>query len=216
MRLAISALFSATLLGLTGPAWAQVPPATPSTRAPAVLDDEEPRQPIDADISQINGVPVPVGSHNEYHYSFKRWNVSTNPLGWVLGTYGVSVGYGMHQNFAIRGDLNYFRSLETDAEGFELGVALPIYLRRTYQGPFLEPGIIIRDFSYQPGDSADGQRTYGPQVLIGWHWTWDSGLNVALAAGAGRNFAADAPPADGCCSEPKVFANGYLRFGYAF
>ena len=54
----------------------------------------------------------------------------------------------------------------------------------------------------------------GPQVLVGWHWSWDSGLNVAAAFGAGRNIAAEDNSED--FDSDEIFANGYLRFGYQF
>jgi hypothetical protein len=49
-------------------------------------------------------------------------------------------------------------------------------------------------------------------VLVGWHWTWDSGLNMALAAGVGRNISAS----DDDFEEESIFPNGYFRIGYTF
>ena len=57
--------------------------------------------------------------------------------------------------------------------------------------------------------------TVGPQVLAGWHWTWDSGFNVAIAVGAGRNLVTK-KDRYGYSTSESVFPNGYLRFGYAF
>lgn len=218
MRLAISALFSATftVLTLAAPAGAQVPPATPTTRAPAMVDAEEPRHPLDADISQINGVPIPVGSHNEYHYSFKRWIVSTNPLGWMLGSYGVSMSYGMHRNVALRVDANYYQPVDTQDQGVELGAGLPIYFRRTYQGPFLEPGFVVRHLEYGDSPGDPNLTNIGPQMLLGWHWMFDSGLNIAIAAGVGRNLALGERTDVDNPHDTGTFANGYMRFGYAF
>jgi len=99
--------------------------------------------------------------------------------------------------------------LGTWSPGYELGLGVPIYLRRTYSGPFLEPGVIVRQISY----SHDSSTVYGPQVLIGWQWMFDSGLNVAVAVGAGRDWSTHQVDD---YSDEKVFANGYLRFGYAF
>ena len=78
--------------------------------------------------------------------------------------------------------------------------------------------IISRTFkdSYScDGCSSTGETTnttFGPQVLVGWHWTWSSGLNFAIAAGAGRNWSAK----DTEYGSDEVFPNGYMRFGYAF
>jgi hypothetical protein len=178
------------------PAWAQTAPPPPAP-----------------DVSQLNGQLVKVGERNEYELSFPRWNVSTNPIGWILGAYGLSVSYGPHPNFALRADVNYFHPVDTDMQGYELGVGAPIYFRRTYQGVFLEPGLIVRHFEDKNVDSYSST-VFGPQVLVGWHWMWDSGLNVAIAAGAGRNWSTHS--GDGYYDNESVFFNGYLRFGYAF
>jgi hypothetical protein len=186
-----------------------VPPPTPIVTGQPVPASEPPPPGSDGtDVSHINGQLVKVGEHNEYYYTFRRTNLSANPLGWVLGIYGASVSYGFSQNVAIRGDVNFFAPPDTDVRGMELGVGLPIYLRRTYQGPFLEPGFIARSFRDGGGDDVYSQ--VGPQVLVGWHWSWDSGLNFAIAGGLGRNWSNDEE------YEEDIFPNGYMRFGYAF
>ena len=48
-------------------------------------------------------------------------------------------------------------------------------------------------------------------MLFGWHWTFDSGLNVALAFGVAKRLDPNTTTyGDG------VEANGYFRVGYAF
>ena len=39
-----------------------------------------------------------VGEHNRYQYDFKRLNASTNPIGWMIGSYGVSLSYAPDQD----------------------------------------------------------------------------------------------------------------------
>jgi hypothetical protein len=162
------------------------------------------------DISTLQGQLVPVGSQNTYRYSFERWNVSANPLGAVFGFYGVSLSYAFHPNIALRLDANYFDPVGADERGFELGVGIPIYFRKVYSGLFLEPGMINRYLD----DKNDHSMVIGPQVLIGYHWYWDSGLNFAVALGAGRSFATSHGGTFDKYDE--LFANGYLRVGYAF
>ncbi len=200
----------------------QPAPAAPAATAPAAPATAAPQTEPWENVNHINGQLVPVGQENDYLKKFKKWNVSTNPLGWVLGSYGVSVSYGLNQNIAIRGDVNYYSPPGQDGSfktsGVELGVGLPLYFRRTYQGLFLEPGIISRTF--KDTYSCDGcavadettNTTFGPQVLVGWHWTWSSGLNFAIAGGVGRNWSAK----DTEFGSDEVFGNGYMRFGYAF
>ena len=216
MKTALTALALASLL-VTSVAHAQpaaapppaVPPPTPFPPPQPVTASEPPPPGSDGtDVSHINGQLVKVGEHNEYYYTFRRTNLSANPLGWIFGIYGASVSYGFSNNVAIRGDANFFAPPEGGSRGTEFGVGLPIYLRRTYQGPFLEPGFIVRTFKNDWDDGVDSE--VGPQVLLGWHWSWDSGLNLAMALGAGRNWSTDEE------YESEVFPNGYLRFGYAF
>src|SRR5262249_12326478 len=141
---------------------------------------------------------------------------------WILGAYGVSASYGLDDHLAIRGELDYIAPPDVHHHTIEADLGVPIYFRPTYQGGFLEPRLVYRtvsddDVVYRSGPRADGSppgklTQYGPQVLVGWHWTWDSGLNIAIAAGVGRNLGYK----DGDGADSRYIANGYLRFGYAF
>lgn len=148
------------------------------------------------EISHIEGQIVPVGKRNEYYKTFPRWNIASNPLGWMKGIFGLSVSYAAHQNFALRGDANIFQG-----GGHELNAGMQIFFRRAYQGFFLEPGLMFR------GDGDFSQA--GPQVLAGWQWRWDSGLNASVALGSGRDLS-------GSSTGDYPFMNSSLRFGYAF
>ena len=199
-------------------------PAAPSAvpAAPAATVARPPQTHDWNDLNHINGQLVKVGETNDYVKTYRRTSISTNPVGWILGSYGVSVSYGLNNNIAIRGDVGYLDDyLEEGTTGFSAEVGLPIYLRRTYQGPFIEPGFAIKvlkdeDVVYYSGGSPSGSSTEtstetvaGPQVLAGWQWTWDSGFNLAVAAGVGRNWSSDD-------EFEKIFPNGYFRVGYAF
>src|SRR5688572_4023829 len=60
-------------------------------------------------VSHINGTPVKVGERNDYlNDGYKKVNISSNPIGWMFGFYGVSGSYAIHKNVAIRGDANLF------------------------------------------------------------------------------------------------------------
>jgi hypothetical protein len=169
------------------------------------------------DVSHINGVPVKVGERGDYLYRFRKTNISTNPIGWLFGVYGLSVSYAIHQNVAVRFDGNIFSGFD-NMNGYEVGVSLPIYFKRAYSGPFIEPGIVSRgikyDYSDEYGDSyaqeSEMDTSFGPEVLFGWHSTFDSGLNVSAAAGAMRNLNEQ----DDEYADPIEFA-GYFRVGYA-
>jgi hypothetical protein len=170
----------------------------------AALADDHVKDDGSRDLSKIDGQLVPVGDHTAYHYDFfPKVDISVDPIGWLFGSYGVSIGYALGRNVAIRADLDYFAPLNSSDTGVQVGVGLPIYLRRTWLGIFLEPGFVARTVN----NSSDN--LIGPQVLIGYHWTFDSGLNISLAAGAGRNMASQ-------YSGDEIFPAGYIRFGYAF
>ncbi len=182
------------------------------------VDTEEPPATHDwNEVSHINGQLVPVGEKNEYTYDYKKTNISTNPVGLMLGFYGLSVSQGLNQHVAVRADINYINIVDSDEEMFEAGVGVPLYLRRTYQGPFVEPGVIVR--TSKGCDECDTSKTVGPQVLFGWHRSWDSGFNVAAAAGFGRDLDSSDEYHDefgDSDDEADVFFNGYFRVGYAF
>lgn len=134
-------------------------------------------------------------------------NLSLNPIGPIFGAYGVSMSVALGSNLALRGDVNYYDPLDDDdvGEGFEVGVGVPIYFRSVYSGLFFEPGAILRRTDVR----GDQVTEVGPQVLLGYHWLWRSGLNIAVAAGVGRNISPDE-------TRDELFGNAYLRFGYAF
>jgi hypothetical protein len=192
------------------------PASTPPSASPA------PQNEAWSNVSHINGVPVKVGERGDYLLSYKRFNVSTNPVGWICGFYGVSASYALNEHIAVRADGNYLNNpLGGTWSGYEVGISAPIYLKRVYSGPFIEPGFIARGQSEQVGGydsttntatmSTTTARFVGPEMLLGYHLTFDSGFNMAVAAGIARNLdtAVDAS------SDQYEFA-GYFRVGYAF
>lgn len=172
---------------------APMPGAVPASPAP----QNEPWH----NVSHVNGTPVPVGTRNDYLYTFRRTNLSVNPLAWMFEIYGVSATVALSDHLAVHGDITIY-GFEDGAT--ELSVGVPIYFRRTFQGPFLEPGVLTR--RYETGDET------GPHVLLGWHWMYESGLNLAIAFGAGRDLSKD----DDGYTDSSPFPSGYVRMGYAF
>ena len=162
-------------------------------------------------VSHINGHPVQVGERGDYLYKYKKTNIASNPIGWMMGFYGLSVSHAVSQNIAVRADGNLFNI--DDESGYEVGLTVPIYFKRVYQGPFLEGGIMVRQFD--DDDCWDGEScmkndpNIGPQVMVGWHWTFDSGANVAFAFGAFR-------PMNNEKTQDDVEPAGYFRIGYAY
>jgi len=205
---------ASVLSGLTALLGAAAAFAQPSAMSAA----SEPAPQTDAwrEVSHINGQVVPVGERGNYLYKQRKTNISTNPIGWMVGFYGLSVSHVVHPNVAIRGDANYI-SID-GSRGYEVGISAPIYFKRAYQGPFIEPGLIARgelddddyENSYCDYDCDDSDSMMGPEMLFGWHWTFDSGLNVAAAIGVARDLDEDDAYDSG------VQPAGYFRVGYAF
>jgi hypothetical protein len=128
-----------------------------------------------------------------------------NPVGWLFGFYSGSLSYAVSDNIALRGELAVFNEPGSDDDGYtEVDLGAPLYLRRVYQGPFVEPGVMSRSYS-------GGSTELGPQVLIGWQAMYDSGWTMAMAMGGGRDVSGDDDNGDA-----DLFFNGYFRVGYGF
>lgn len=56
------------------------------------------------------------------------------------GYYEFTLGVALTEHLAVRGDVTLYSLVESDVHGHELSLGLPLYMRRAYQGPFLEPG----------------------------------------------------------------------------
>ena len=161
-------------------------------------------------VSHINGQIVKVGERGDYLVKYKRTNISSNPIGWMFGFYGLSVSHAVSPNIALRADGNLFDV--DDGGGYEFGLTVPIYFKRVYQGPFREGGLLVRQLDDEDcwdGECMQSPANVGPQVLFGWHWSFDSGANVALAFGAFR-------PMNGGKTQDDVEPAGYFRIGYAY
>lgn len=188
--------------------------------------------------STIGDNPVAVGERNRYEYEHKTFNIATNPLGLIWGSYGISAGYAVAKNVVLRADIAYstyslgYSSSNWEYSGIEFGLGAPIYFSKAFSGFFLEPGVLVRQVSatytapnwdYDADgnyvgsgtqESTSSETVFGPSVMLGYHWMWDSGLNLALAAGIGRNIGGS--DSDAFSDFNNVFFNSYFNVGYAF
>ena len=174
---------------LTPPGAAEMPPPPPTAPANAAPQNE-----AWSNVSHINGTMVKVGERGDYLYKFKKTNIAVS-------------GAIMH----------------VDDELTQFSATMPIYFKRAFSGPFLEPGLIIRsektysysdcyDCSYGGGYYGEEMSSSwtGPQMMLGWHWTFDSGLNLAAAFGVAKRLNNESEYGE------NTEANGYFRVGYAF
>ncbi|HSD90742.1 MAG TPA: hypothetical protein VLB44_24625 [Kofleriaceae bacterium] len=193
---------------IQAPGAAEMPPAPPS--APAAANGA-PQNEDWNNVSHINGVPVKVGERGDYLYKFRKTNIAANPFGLFFGLYDISVSHALGQNLAAS-----FAFTAVD-DWYQLSATLPLYFRRAYSGPFLEGGLLIRSektysYAYDCIDcsSTMSETWSGPQMMFGWHWTFDSGLNVAFAGGVAKRMTGQNQYGE------NTEGNAYFRVGYAF
>jgi hypothetical protein len=193
---------------VNAPGAAEMPPPPP---APAVTNGA-PQNETWSNVSHINGTPVKVGERQDYLYKTKKFNLSTNPFGYFFGYYDIAGSMALGQNLAASVAITGW-SFGDYEQGYQLSATLPLYFRKTFSGPFLEGGLLARTSKdeyyaydcYDCGSSSDSW--VGPQLMFGWHWTFDSGLNVSWAFGVAKQMGNEDNDTD---------ANGYFRVGYAF
>jgi hypothetical protein len=203
---------------------AAAPIAAPGALA-AVSPVPAPTAPQNEDwsnVSHINGHPVPVGDRGQYLYRFRKNQITVNPLSPFWGYYDIAAAHAVSQNVAVQGSITAWSYDNSYQTGYQLTASLPIYLKRTFSGPFLEPGVIIRESSYNSDYCYDGSydascgsdthRWAGPEMLFGWQSTFDSGLTVQWAFGVAKRMASS----DSMSSGDNTDVNGYFRVGYAF
>jgi len=194
-------------------------PVAPASVAPVVPQAQPAPQNEDwSNVSHINGQLVKIGERHEYLVKFRKTNISANPFGPFFGLYDVSAAYGMSQNVAIAGSIGGYSKPNSSSTMFQFTASAPIYLRRTFDGPFLEPGIIYRSTS-SGSDGYMSSRTWaGPELLFGWHWNFDSGLNISWAVGVAKHMSDNDTDSSGYDynESDKTDVNGYFRFGYNF
>jgi hypothetical protein len=191
---------------------AEMPPVPPPPGPPQNEDWNN--------VSHINGMPVPVGTKTDYLYSFKKTNISSNPIAWMFGYYQVAAAHALSNNVAVSVELSAWDTSNGNQSGYQLAATLPIYFKKTYSGPFLEGGLVIHNDNhpnYTAYDCYDCSTTstnsswVGPEVMFGWSWMFDSGLNVAAAFGAAKQL-----QASNMSSSSEPIPAGYFRVGYAF
>jgi hypothetical protein len=175
--------------------------AAPGMQAPP-LPPPPPQNEDWNNVSHINGVPVKVGERGDYLYKYKKINIAADPFGVFLNYYDVAVSVGVSRNVAITGS---FTGVSSDGSmEYQFAVSAPIYFRRTFSGPFLEPGLVAGNMF-----CSGCMTNTGPEMMFGWHWNFDSGLNAAVALGMEKNVS----NSDG---SNDVLPAGYFRVGYNF
>ncbi len=199
-------------------------PGAAETPPPAPIQQQQyaaagPQNEDWSNVSHINGQAVKVGERGDYLYKFKKTNISANPFGPFVGYYDLAVSHALGANLAASVAVTGWDIADGGVQGYQITATLPLYFRRTFSGPYLEGGLIMRtDTSHDTYGAAayDSTSSYqtmdqssswvGPELLFGWQWTFDSGLNVAMAFGMAKHMTGDT----------QTDGNAYFRVGYAF
>jgi len=208
---AVAAPVSVTT-AIAPPGAAEIPPAPPA--APQNEDWNN--------VSHINGSIVPVGERNQYLYAFKKNNIQSNPLAWMFGYYQVAGSHALSQNIAASLEISAWSTEQGNNSGYQIAPTLQLYFKRTFSGPFLEGGLVIHHDNngdniyadcYDCSNTSTSRDWVGPEVMFGWAWMFDSGLNVSAAFGAAKRVQ-DSQSSEYSSSDPEPV--GYFRVGYAF
>jgi hypothetical protein len=204
------------LLGLGAAAQA----APPGQTAPGAAEDPPPpvMVPVMIPTPAATWAPVQVLERPVYHYEDRPVTVAANPYGLLVGYYEAAVMVGLSRNLALSVGGAAWKI--PGSSGAQLTVSLPIYLRRTFTGPYVEPGLIARRTPATGGavecasaacSAPDAQHAWlGPEVLFGWQWSFDSGLHFAMAIGLARHAV------DSMNDRTETDMNGYFRVGYGW
>jgi hypothetical protein len=200
-------------LGVIGALTALAAPvlAQDRTTSPANLDQ--------VNLSTINGHPIKVGEHNEYYNQHPKFSIGLNPLGLVMGMYGLSGTYAVSDHVGVRGEFLIAHNAlgESGANGSSLQFGAPIFFKQMYQGFFLEPGLTVRSSSRKDWDgNAQDVSTVGPHIMAGWQWRWDSGFTASLAFGATRDVSSNNDNNDVGYDNNEVTPTSYFHTGYTF
>jgi hypothetical protein len=137
------------------------------------------------------------------------------PLGWVIGSFGVSAYLRLGEQLAVRANVATNRNggaplgeifagfSGEDGTGYggtvtDVGIAGVWYPRRAWDGFLLEVGVLRRDrdiYVWPEFESKTFTRSteYAGRALVGWSWLFRQHLFIAIAAGlsAGRESGRD-------------------------
>jgi hypothetical protein len=189
------------VIALLLPALASVAHADPATTP-------DPSEPMLVPPGMAPVVPSPV-IPKPPESKLKSVNVSLNPIGLLISWYDVSVAVGISRNLAISGAFTVLLAgspLGGSSSSYQGSFSMPIYVRHTFSGPFVEPGLVAGTLTC--GYSCPSDPFVGAELLVGWHWRADSGLNAALAVGVEKVVDSN--------GEESPSPTGYARVGYNF
>jgi|HubBroStandDraft_6_1064221.scaffolds.fasta_scaffold338309_2 hypothetical protein len=146
-----------------------------------------------------------------------RFELATDPLGLLQGRYALAATYALTDHFAVRGSIMH-GDATTQLTVFRATVSVLAYLDRAFHGPFLEAGYAWEDQLLEYSESA-GEPTEtwtidlgGPELLLGWQWTYAKHYSLSATVGAMRVWR----PAVSELPAPTIEYESYVNVGYVF
>jgi hypothetical protein len=134
----------------------------------------------------------------------KTTNLQLSPIGVIFGFYSIAAERALSSNIALALELDAANTGGGAGTATQAILSLPLYIKRTFSGPFIEPGVLVHSTSYEPAYA-------GIELLIGWTYLFDSGVNISGAIGISRRI-----DGDGELVVDALDPSGYFRVGYAF
>jgi hypothetical protein len=145
--------------------------------------------------------------------------VGTDPLGPINNTYALTAAYALSDHIAVRGEVQLQHDDFYSTELWHYRVSVPMFLDRTFHGPFVEPGLVqvqgtinsyVLDASGNEVPQAVALKTFGPSMMVGYEWTYHDRYSIAAAFGGSKIWS----------STPGVLGLGgpeyYVRVGWLF
>jgi hypothetical protein len=127
----------------------------------------------------------------------RRIEIAIDPLALMRDTYTVDAAYAINDHVAITGGGMYVHPADNSPDwGMNrLQAGVQLFLDRAFQGPFVEAGLrrtVTHGVGYTLDENGVGTpwnadyTTFGPQVSVGWQWTFHDTWTASYALGASK------------------------------
>lgn len=149
-----------------------------------------------------------------------RFELATDPVGLFMGNYVLAAAYALTDHVVARASYSH-GDPAMQLTTFHATATAQVFLDRAFHGPFLETGYVWEDdlVGYAAlGGSQDAPdyaslHKEGPEMLVGYQWTYAMHLTLSAAAGVMRVLYPSA--VGGQAPQPTEY-QWYLNAGYVF
>ena len=156
-------------------------------------------------------------AHADADASEPTFTIATDPIALAYETYTLSLARRASSHVALRADVEYtpdsIAPLGSPHGGARVAASVPIYLDRTFHGPYVEPGVFLARHRALALDGLGGigysepYELTGTSMAVGWQATFRSGFTIHAAIGADRIRSGGLV---------TTMPTSYVRVGYAW